>query len=88
MSVQCQRDDEDAGSRFDFVLLQETHSTHSSAAAFGKKLSRTHSYFASHGTQASAGVGILISKQYVRKWFPEGDPQWCEVDPGYLATHS
>ena len=76
-------------SSHDFAMLQETHSTPGAVVTWSPPAGTR--YFASHGTSAVAGVGILLTDRFLRNFDPLPEEahitstHWEEIEPGRAA---
>ena len=67
----------------DFLGLNETHG--SEGKIVGADMGQGSRSFWSHGTHHEAGVGLLISDDFLRKFNPGVDEDWTEIIPGRIA---
>ena len=67
----------------DVVMLQETHGNEGREAAL--RLPGNRAAFWSDGTAHQAGVGMLISHEFLEHFNPVAPQDWVEVVPGRVA---
>ena len=67
----------------DVVMLQETHGNEGREAAL--KLPGNRTAFWSDGTAHQAGVGMLISHEFLEHFNPVAPQDWVEIVPGRVA---
>ena len=67
-------------SQHDFVILQETHSTEGALAIW--RPPSGFRYFHSHGSQAVAGIGVLVRSSFLANFDPIPEHQLHELVPG------
>jgi hypothetical protein len=76
-------------SRYDFIMLQETHSTRGACLTWTPPAGTR--FFPSHGTASMAGVGILVTHRFLSKFdaIPDSPGElrahWQEIQPGRVA---
>ena len=71
---------------FDVVALQETHGSDDTSCSLDPLVTRACHPFWSHVSQQEAGVGVLVNKLFVSKWFDLAPPEWVVYIPGRLAS--
>ena len=70
-------------SRPDFILLQELHSTPGALATWQPPAG--YRLWVSHGTAASAGIGILVSETFLRQFEAATNDNWLQIVPGRIG---
>ena len=69
---------------YDFVGLQETHSTDGAVKAMSMPTGIRP--FWSHGSTRKAGIGLLVKEQFLLNFNAVTDDSWEEVEPGRAAV--
>ena len=69
---------------YDFVGLQETHSTDGAVKAMSMPTGIRP--FWSHGSTRKAGIGLLVKEQFLLSFNAVTDDSWEEVEPGRAAV--
>ena len=68
----------------DFVIVEETHNQEGRSDVF--KLPERFRAFWSNGTASTAGVGIILQRDFLAKFDPvDEDRDWVEIEKGYAA---
>jgi hypothetical protein len=66
-----------------FVAIQETHGTEGAARLV--RLPASTVAFWSHDSQRSAGVGLVVQKQFLQQFHAISQDSWIQVEPGRAA---
>ena len=67
---------EQLSSKYEFTILSETRETMERKATLDHRLLRQHEYFSTYIDQFKGGVGILVKKEFMKK-FPNTDLKTC-----------
>ena len=68
----------------DFVIVEETHNQEGRSDVF--RLPERFRAFWSNGTASTAGVGIILQRDFLAKFDPvDEDRDWVEIEKGYAA---
>ena len=70
----------------DFGIITETHST--PGKIIGAKQPTGYKCFWSHGSSTQAGVGLVVSHQFLTNFNPVESADWAELEQGRLARLS